>query len=122
MNDDKDTAAQDARLVWASFDCEGPEYLTRGKRYWVTSEAGDIFWIVDDEGDEISSYWVRSYHIDGGNWTRHTSPNATEAGLVADMLEALKAAKTFIALGGDQPMMQLVRQIDAAIAKAEGKQ
>jgi hypothetical protein len=47
---------------------------------------------------------------------------ALEAGVVADMLEALKAAKTFIALGGDQPMMQLVRQIDAAIAKVEGKQ
>jgi hypothetical protein len=83
MNEHKDTATPAAPQVWASFDCDGPEYLTRGKRYLVTSEAGDIFWIVDDEGDEIASHWVHSYHIDGHNWTRHTSPDAEQAGNVS---------------------------------------
>jgi hypothetical protein len=94
MNEHKDTATPAAPQVWASFDCDGPEYLTRGKRYLVTSEAGDIFWIVDDEGDEIASHWVHSYHIDGHNWTRHTSPDAEQAGNVSveDLPPHMKAA------------------------------
>jgi hypothetical protein len=89
MNDDKDTATQDAPQVWASFDCEGPEYLTRGKRYLVDHESNCLFEVADDIGDILICAWKECAHLDGGNWTRHTSPapmtndntpDATQAG------------------------------------------
>jgi hypothetical protein len=89
MNDDKDNATQDAPQVWASFDCEGPEYLTRGKRYLVDHESNCLFEVVNDIGDISICAWKECAHLDGGNWTRHTSPapmtndntpDATQAG------------------------------------------
>jgi hypothetical protein len=82
MNDDNDTATPAAPQVWASFDCECPGYLTRGKRYLVMTDVIDFFTIVDDEGDEIGALWDDCPNLDGGNWTRHTSPDAEQEGNV----------------------------------------
>jgi hypothetical protein len=51
MTEHNDTATPAAPQVWASFDCEGSEYLTRGKRYRVSVDHGGQFETVSDEGE-----------------------------------------------------------------------
>jgi hypothetical protein len=82
MNDDNDTATPAAPQVWASFDCDGSEYLTRGKRYRVSVDHGGQFETVSDEGELVYAAWKGCPHLNGGNWTRHTSPDAEQAGNV----------------------------------------
>jgi hypothetical protein len=82
MTEHNDTATPAAPQVWASFDCEGSEYLTRGKRYRVSVDHGGQFETVSDEGELVYAAWKGCPHLNGGNWTRHTSPDATQAGKV----------------------------------------
>lgn len=46
------------------------EYLTADSDYRLTHEAGPRFWVLDDEGDEISCLWEGCAHLSGGEWTR----------------------------------------------------
>lgn len=49
------------------------DYLTPGKRYPILKDAGDIFQITDDAGDDIWCAWEDCAHLSTGKWTREAA-------------------------------------------------
>lgn len=45
------------------------EYLTSGKEYEVLEDDGEIFEIIDNEGEVVAETWFNGLHADG-NWER----------------------------------------------------
>ena len=53
-------------------DVNGASWLTSGKPYQVFYVDGELFRVIDDDGDEIVCLFQECPHLNGGNWRKAT--------------------------------------------------